>query len=380
MFNKKGEKDMNFTIKTLAVASALSISTSNIANATNLTASNWLPPSYAQSIHAYKNMFERLREKSGGEINTEVFYSGALLPAKTTIQGVRDGVADIGILYPAYTPAELPVESLINSVNFTSQDSLVAALAYTEMGMTNKALKNEFNNFNVVFTGAFVTPSYNFMCNTEVNDLAEAKGKRFRTAGASFTGLADKLNGTAVSVPIGDVYSGMQRGNLDCVMADPTNLTAASLNEVVKNITILNMGGATGVLWVTRKDSWQGLSENNRKLMLDEMMYSLVATHAEWDRQVDEAFDDAKKRGITIQDAEADLKTLLANYQNDFLGNVISDAKGVDNPAEISNEYQKLQLKWAKLLEGIDRKDVEAVTAVVKSEIFSKIDTQSFGL
>ncbi|WP_165784410.1 C4-dicarboxylate TRAP transporter substrate-binding protein [Zhengella mangrovi] len=367
-------------LKALLASTIFAVAASGVAHATDFTASQWLPPTYAQSIHAYKNFFDRVREKTNGEVNVEVYYSGSLLPAKTTMTGVRDGVADIGFLYPAYTPAELPVETFINSANFTSTDSLAAALAYTELGYTNPTMIAEYDNYNVVFGGAYVTPLYLFMCNTEVKNLEEAKGKRFRTAGASFTGLAEKLGGTAVSVPIGDVYSGMQRGNIDCVMADPTNLVSASFNEVVKNITTVKMGGSTGALWVFRKDSWAKISEENRKLMLDEMVRALVATHDEWTKQVTASFADAKERGIAVTEPDEDLANLLADYKKEFIANVVGSSDGVADAQALLDEYNNLQAKWTGLLNGVDRSDNEAVIAVVSKELLGKIDPATYGM
>lgn len=350
------------------------------ASADNFTASQWLPPTYAQSIHAYQNMFDRVRDMSSGEVDVETFYSGSLLPPKTTIQGVRDGVADIGFLYPAYTPAELPVQTFINSATFPVSDNLVAALAFTELGYTNPTLLGEFDSYNVVFTGAYVTPGYLIMCNQEVKNLEQANGLRFRTAGASYTGFAGKMNGTAVSVPIGDVYSGMQRGNIDCVLADPTNLISASFNEVVTDITTVAMGGSTGALWVTRKDSWAKISEDNRKLLLTEMARALVATHNEWTEQVDASFADAAEKGINVTEPEADLAAALDEFKADFISDVVSTAEGVDDAQALLDAYNAAQVKWAGLLDGVDRSDIDAVTDIVVKELHGMIDPATFGL
>lgn len=363
------------------IASALAAMTmTGVATAENFTASQWLPPTYAQSIHAYQNMFDRVREATGGEVDVETFYSGSLLPPKTTMTGVRDGVADIGFLYPAYTPAELPVESFINSATFTSNDSLVAALAFTELGFTNETLISEFDAYNVVFGGAYVTPSYLFMCNTEVVNLDQADGKRFRTAGSAYTAFSGALNGTAVSVPIGDVYSGMQRGSIDCVMADPTNLITASFNEVVKNITTVEMGGSTGVLWVIRKDSWNKISADNRAIMLDEMAKAIVYTHDEWAKQVTASFADAEERGIAISAPSDELATSLADFKASFISDLVANSGDIPDAAGLLDAYNAAQVKWAGLLEGVDRLDNDAVIAIVKQELGGMIDPATYGV
>ncbi len=372
---------MKFKQNIGALAAALAwVCTPSSAWAEKFTASQWLPPTYAQSMHAYKGMFDRVREATKGAVDVETFYSGSLLPAKTTITGVRDGAADIGFVYPAYTPAELPVASFINSVNFNSTDALVSALAFTEMGYTNAALKTELDRFNVMLGGTFVTPPYQFMCATPVNTLAQAKGKRFRTAGAAFTGLTEAMQGSAVSVPIGDVYSGMQRGSIDCVIADATNLTTASFNEVTKDITSVTLGGATGFQWVIRKDRWKKISPAHRALMLDEMVLAIVRTQAEWDKQVAAAMADADKRGIKSHPPAADLGQLIADYKKQFTEKLLNDPKALPNAKALLEEYQALQAKWTQRLQGVNRQDEAAVLAVAKKELHSKMDKASFGL
>jgi len=371
---------MKFNLKQIAAVTLIALGATSVAQAASFTASMWLSPTFPQSIHCYKNMFDRVREETKGKVNVETFYSGSLLPPKTVIQGVRDGVADIAFVYPAYTPAELPVTTFINTLTFTAKDSLAAGLAYTELVFTNETVKAELDSFNAIATGAYDTPSYHLMCNQEVKNLSEAKGKRFRTAGTAYTGFAAKLNSVAVSVPFNDVFSGLQRGNLDCTMADPTTLITASLNEVVKNITMVEMGGSTGLLWVINKKSWAKISEDNRVLLLNEMVRGIVATHVEWTEQTAKAFADAKKRGTAIQEPEADLAQALADYKKEFVASAVSSAEGVKNPQELMDEYNSLQEKWIGLLQGTNRTDVEAITAIVKKELLSKIDTKTFGI
>jgi TRAP-type transport system periplasmic protein len=365
----------------LSVATAATLAgIASPAAAQKMTASQWLPPSYAQPIHAYTGMFNRIREATNGKVDVETHFSGSLLPARTTMSGVRDGAADIGFVYPAYTPAEMPVASFINSATFNSSDPLATTLAFTELGYTNKAMKDELDKFKVMLGGTFVTPDYLFMCRPEVKTVDQARGKRFRTAGSSYTGFTQALGGSAVSVPIGDVYSGMQRGSIECVMADPTNLITASFNEVVRNITQLPMGGGTGYQWVIRKDSWNKISREHRQLILDEMVLAIIRTQAEWDKQVAEAFEDAKKRGIVISEPSADLSKLLADFKTQFTADLVKTSTNVPNAQALLDEYNALQKKWAGLLKGVDRKDEKAVLAIAKKEPHSKIDTASYGL
>ncbi|SFJ53943.1 C4-dicarboxylate TRAP transporter substrate-binding protein [Celeribacter neptunius] len=364
---------MHKTSMKLAASAVLALTSLTMsASAETYQASTWLPPSYPQSVHAYAGLFDRVREATGGEIDVEVHYSGALLPAKTTLTGVRDGVADFGFVYPGYMPAELPVQALLNNTSFVSDDSLAVALAYTEFNFTDPAALAEWDKFDVIFTGAFSTPVYHFMCNQPVTTLEEAKGMRMRTAGASFTSLVDSLGGTAVSVPIGDAYSGMQRGSLECIVADPTNLVSASFNEVVSDITTISLGVVTGADWVIAKDTWEDFSAEQKQLLKDEMALALVRTQMQFASDAQAAFDDAVGRGIVLHDAGEDLSAHVADFKAGVIENLIAEASTVDNPQAVFDQYTQLQADWTARLAEIDRSDEAAILALVQEHLMSK--------
>ena len=357
---------MKISSITLAAAFGLT-SLTGVAIADTYQASIYLPATYPQAKFAYAGMFDRVREATGGKLDFDIHYGGSLLPAKTTINGMRDGVADVGFVYPSYTPAELPIQAFLNSASFVADDSLAVSLAYAELNFTNADAQAEWDKFNVVFTGAFSTPVYNMMCNTPVVSLDEAKGKRMRTAGAAFTGLADSLGATAVSVPIGDAYSGMQRGSLDCILADPTNMLSASFNEVVTDITVVPLGVVTGANWVFNKASWSKFSDEERALLKSEMALALARTQLDFDKSVGESFADAEQREIKLHEAGGDLGGHIAAFKAEFIANLVKDAASVPNAQAIFDEYAALQKAWSERLAGVDRTDEEAVAALAGS-------------
>lgn len=353
---------------TTGVLAAAFAAAASMASAETYSAAIYLPQSYAQAKFAYTEMFDRVREETDGEMNFETFYSGSLLPAKTTVTGIRDGVAQVGFVYPPYTPADLPIADFLNNASFASEDSLATALAYTEINFSNEALRAEWEQFGIVFGGAFATPEYYFLCNEPLTGVAQARGKRMRTAGKSFTEIATSLSAAAVSVPIGDAYSGMQRGSLDCILADPTNLISASFNEVVTGVTEIGLGLVPGANWAYNKDFWDGLDDDQRALLKREMALAMIRTQAEFARNVKESLEDARARDIAVSGPDADLAEHIANFKTEYINNLIANSEGrFDADAQaIFDEYTALQDKWSSLLEGVDRTDEAAVLAIVE--------------
>jgi len=358
------------TTRTLTACMALGTLASP-ALAQDLTASTWLPQNYAHSKHAYTNMFERLSEATDSELNAEIFFGGSLLPARTTLSGIGDGVADVGYVYAAYTPAELPIQTFLNNASFVSDDMWAVALAYTEYNYTNAEAIAEWEAHNVILPGAHATPLYNILCNAEVITPEQAQGKRMRTAGASFSGLVDSLGATPVSVPIPDAYSGMQRGSLDCVIADPNTLVSFSFNEVVTDVTTAPLGVVTGAIWAFNKDSWGGLSEEHKALMKDEMARAIVRTHMEFDQNVADAFADAEAKGIALHEAGPELAAHIDKYKAEYVDTLIAEEEDIDGQ-QIFDDFVALQQAWAERLAGVDRTDEEALVALVQEHLMSK--------
>lgn len=344
------------------------------------TANSYLPPTYPQSVHGYTETFDRVRERTNGELDFETHFSGALLPAETTLTGLRDGVAEVGLIYPSYTPAELPIADFLNSVSFLNEDPLAAALAYTELNFTLPALKEEWGRYGTVFGGAFATPVYRIMCISPVTTLDEARGKSYRTASAAYTAFAGSVGGTAVSVPIGDAYSGLQRGSLDCLLADPTNMTTASLNEVVKNVTLASLGTAMGATWAYNRDYWSGLSPEHRTVLLEEMMKGMVDQQLKFAALEAESLEEARGRGIVVEEPAEDLAAHVADFKAHWAEQAVAQSAAIGEPQAILDAYAAAQQRWTDLLSGVDRNDPAAVLAVVNENLLGKIDAANYGM
>lgn len=367
------KKYMMLHLAGLAVAGTLA----SPAVAGSYTASSWLPGTYELSSQGFVDTFDRVRENSGGELDFEVHLSGSLLPAKTTMTGVRDGVAQVGIVYPPYTPAELPFNNLLNSASFLSEDPMVAALAYTEMNFTNETLLAEWGRYGVVFGGGYSTPVYNLLCNNKIAAVGDMQGKRLRTASSTHSAIVSALEGSPVSAPIGDVYSGMQRGSLDCAVADPTNLVSASFNEVVTDVTDVPLGVVIGAIWVYNDDFWHDVTADDRRLLLDEMALGIIRTQNLYRNNALSALEDAKGRGINIVEPEDDLTGFVKTYKADFIAGLSSTAlEGSDAATSkaLIDAYIATQARWADLLKGIDRNDETALLAVIKENLYDKVD------
>ncbi|MDQ0314573.1 C4-dicarboxylate TRAP transporter substrate-binding protein [Amorphus orientalis] len=346
-------------------------------------ATNWLTPVHILNEQPYQRFAEDIAKDTDGEIAFEVYSSGSLVPAKSTMQGIRDGVAQLGVVYPGYSPSELPVNNVLNDLVFTSDDALAAALAYTEVGITNASVQGEWKKNGGIFVGGYSTPVYNFICMQPIRTPDDAKGKKIRTAGGAQTQWVESLGGVPVSVPIGDVYSGLSRGSIDCTMSDPTNLDKGNkFWEVAKSVTTLPMGVVMGATYVMNPSFWQGLSEDQKKTLLDHMALGVARTQVTYAADVDAALKGSEERGLEIIEPSQELTSALDAFQSNFVEELPQksvETRSIDDPSGVIDAFLAAQTAWKEKLAKIDRTDPEAVAELIRSDIYGKLDMSSFG-
>ncbi|WP_199257999.1 C4-dicarboxylate TRAP transporter substrate-binding protein [Paracoccus binzhouensis] len=347
-------------------------------------ATNWMAPSHILNAVAYEPFVKEIAAATDNRVEFEVYSSGSLVPAPTTLQAIGDGVAQLGIVAASYTPSELPLSGLINDLAFLAVDDYAAAFALTEIGMLNPEMIAEYGRHDAVFLGGYSTPIYNFFCMKEISDPASVQGLKIRTAGTAQNEWIAFLGATPVAVPMTDVYTGLERGSLDCTLSDPTNLEFGyKFQEIVKHVNRLPQGASLGASYVLNRDFWSGLSPQDRRAILDLAGLALARSQVAYRQGVDSALKGAAERGVVISDPAPGMEAKLKEFQDGMLAGLAKrtmEQRGIDDPTPIIEEYLALTRKWTKLLEGVDRNDAEAIAWLVNEQIYSRVDEATFGV
>ncbi len=372
------------TSKIIAGASALMLATTCLpAIAADYNANIFFADSHSLARGPYLEFAEKVSEATGGSVNFKVFTGGSLLPPAASMQGVADGVAQVSYHAGTYTPAELPVNNLIGNVPFYSSDAAVIALASTEFGLTNKAALEEWKKNGIVFGGGYSTATYNLICSSPVVTLADVKGKRMRMAGGAWTRFAEHIGAVPVSIPSSEMYIGLDTGSLDCAVTPGDSLVTFSLTDVTSSINTLPVGNYyAGMLWGYNPAFWQGLSTEERSALFDQMAYYLVKGTMDNVSDAQGAIAAAVEKG-SLKEVQPDdaLKNAVSEFAAADEAAVIAEAegRGVENAAEILQQYKAIVDRWTALLEGVDHSDIDAMAELARKEIYGKLDPAAYG-
>ncbi len=347
--------------------------------------SSWLGPTQPITIHAHQEWSEAVKEATNGEVSIRLVLGGALIPAKATTQGISDGVAQIGLVSAAYTPSELPVSNALGDMGFASPDPMLLAFAYSDFMMNEPMGYNEWRNNGVIYGGAHSTPAYHYICRDELRTVEDFKGKRIRLFGGGWARFAEeKLGAISVNMTFGEIFTGLERGALDCVAADPTVLTSGpSIMELVKGYTTLNLSPYyTNATWIYNPDFWQGMTDEQRRAVFDESANALARLHVQYAAQVDESLAEASAGGVSMIESTE----LQAAYDEWVAGDAatareIAKSKfGIDDPDALYASFQTYIDKWSGLLDGVDRTSETELAALLKTNLYDAIDVSKYGM
>lgn len=332
-------------------------------------------PIFAESVTAASN----------GEITFEAFMSGSLAEGRDTLRAIRTGIAHGGLVIGAYVPADLPLNKVLNAATISLGDQYAAALAISELSLTHPRLLDEWRNAQVVFGGGLSTPPLWLYCTTPVTTVADFAGKRTWATSGTQTELINALGGVPVSVSVNDVYSGLQRGSLDCATNDPSGILAGfRWGEIANHITTMPMGLVLGgALFAYNPDFWASLSADQRRLLMDQMALATARMLVDYQTDIVAGLEGAPAAGVSILEPDPSFVAARDAFNEIFLANLVTDAienRRIDDPSEVLEAFQALEAQWRERLASVDRLDAEAVAALIRTHIYDPLDAETYGV
>lgn len=336
------------------------------------------------SKYGYIEWAKTVEELSGGELKPEVYTGTVLLAPRAALQGIRDGIVQVAHHAAVYTPSELPVANAIQELGFNYDDPLAAILAATEFSLTNETQLQEWKDKGIVYLGAYATPPYILFCREPITTLAEFQGKRIRTAGSTVSLWVEAAGGVPVNIPSSEMYTGLERGTLDCASNAASDLIDRSLWEVAEHTTVLPTGMYwSGPQWGFNPEFWASLSPKHREILMQATAKTIASMTVNYIANAEKALVTAAERGNTIHEPAADLAKSAEDFRAqaiDMAYGMAAERYGLSNGKELIDEFRATYAKWQDKLSGIDRTDQAAIEALAMSEIYSKLDPATYGV
>lgn len=369
-----------------AVAALMALTT--VAEAKELRFAIGYPPNSAP-VKVMEDYAAKVSELTGGDLTVKVFPS-SLLSFPETSPGVRDGIADMGLLATGYHPTEYPINNLvpnttIQMINFgddvKGREAMAFASALTEYTFFHcPGCNDEFRAQNQVFTSIASTSAYYLMCNKPIGSADALAGLRMR-APSNWARWTAYVGGNPVSITLGEMNEGMSQGVLDCLVASAAELVNWNLTSLVTDIAVGVPGGvAAGAPVNINRDTWQALSAEERSALMKAGAYSQAQYAWAFQQAEAQALDAAKAAGAKVADADASIVAKTKDFvvkDTAAMLDEVASKYGIEDGAAMLDTFAPILEKWVGLAATID--DVETYEEALWTEIFSKVDVDTHG-
>lgn len=341
-------------IRTAASLMALALVPQMAQAETTISYSSWFPGNSTLHTRVLTPMFERITAATDGEITFNVFTDGTVAGGRTTLQTVRDGVADMGLLATSYHPAELRTAAWLSEASILVRDALVGAGAYNEMIFQNcDACLSEMAEQGIVPIAYHATPPYEMMCNRPLRSAADMTGLRVRTIG-SWASWVESAGGVAVNMTVPEAYEGLERGQLDCVAGSPAWLIQMSLYDVVTNVSTMGIGTFAGGIPINMNaETWDSLTPEQQQIFYREGAYAVVDVALEFAAEDQEALAGAAAHNLTLDEPGEDLTAAFTAFSANERVRLLAmaESRGIENAEALLDTYVALLAKWEGIVD-----------------------------
>ena len=231
---------------------------------TELTYATPYPPSHPFS-RADIRWMEYIERESGGSLRIVPMWSGVLLSSDMSLEELRHGVADIGLVTPIYTRGGthlIRIQSGFYSGAKTI-DSQVALYRCLEASVPQ--LSRELSGIHVLAVQGGLLPGV-VTTKKPVRALSDLKGLRIR-APSELLAVLRELGADPVNMPMGEVYSAMARGVIDGVIAPVDTFQTLHFDEVGNYYATLSVPRGAYPSRAIGDRAWRRLSPEQQALM-----------------------------------------------------------------------------------------------------------------
>ncbi|MEY2927445.1 MAG: hypothetical protein RL367_1922 [Pseudomonadota bacterium] len=236
------------------------------AGVTTLTYASPYPPTHPFS-RADLTWIAFVEQRSHGTLKIKPIWSGALLSSDMSMEELRHGVADIGLITPIYVKGGTHLIR-IQSGFASGADSVESQAAlYRCIAAGNPQIDRELAGLQVLAVQGGNLPGI-VTRDKPVRSLADLKGMRLRAPTELLTVL-QTLGADPVNMPMGQVYSAMAKGVIDGVIAPGDTFKSMHFAEIARNYTSLSVPRGAYPARAMGARRWATLNAEQRQILLE---------------------------------------------------------------------------------------------------------------
>ena len=171
------------------------------------------PPGFPVLGEGCQLLADLCREMSGGRLDITVYGGGELVPPLEAFDAVRQGAAEVGSGAAYYWAGKAPAAQFFAGYPFGLNAQQMNAWLMSGGGI--ELWRELYAEYNLVpFAGGNTGVQMGGWFNRKIESVADFRGLKMRMPGLGGRVL-ERLGGTPVLLPGGELYTGLERGIID---------------------------------------------------------------------------------------------------------------------------------------------------------------------
>lgn len=249
---------MKHLVTSLILAAGLATGPA-LADAVKLNAVT-LAPRQAYITNPFKMFVDEVNEKFADQV--EIAWRGGpeVMPPFKQAEGVRNGAMDMTYTSPSYYQGLVPTSGTMN-LSFKTYAEIAATDYYNKMTELHAEK-------DLVFLGEIPATQLDFLMylRDDATSLSDIKGKRIRVF-PTLLPLVEALGAEPIVLPMGEIYTAMERGAIDGYMQGPVG-QAEQFEGLVKTVVYPGVYRA-GFPVLINKKKWDQIPPETQQALQD---------------------------------------------------------------------------------------------------------------
>ncbi|TYL54957.1 C4-dicarboxylate ABC transporter substrate-binding protein [Nocardioides sp. BGMRC 2183] len=300
---------------------------------------------------------EAVTDWSGGKIEFETNYSYSIAPPIEVSDAVADGRLDLSYTIPAYQPDELPASNaLIDLSIMADQTPLVGVLQLLGWSIQTSTASDEilaeFENLGLhpLVPDYALGPDALF-CTEPRSSLADLDGVTSRMGTRLNAEQFDALGMEGVSVDLTEAFEALQRGVVDCTVANPLTASLTGMFEIAPYARIAPTAGFSGGMgaMVINDSFWESLPLVARQLLHDRLDVFIKEQIGSTLNAIAETVEATAANGGGLEPFDDDVVTALEEENESLIDASREELAGVSDPNAFVDTSQQNMDTWRQV-------------------------------
>lgn len=266
-----------------------------------LTYSDHDPPNGMRTKFLREYWFPAIEEETDGKVKINAIFGGGLLTSGEALDGIRDGVTDIGLVYPDNYSERMYTYELFKLFP-VAPDSFEGVYnifdrAFDELPVLQEDLDKNNQKVLLLTTGLPIV----FGSKPELDSLEDLEKGKWRAASRWHLSVLKNMEATPVSVPWEDVYMSIETGVIDGVMTNFDGFHMMKFYESSENVMVgKELWWAAPFLHTINNDTWESLPTDIQEGILRASERAQKDFIKVYEKELEAAVEQEKSAGANV--------------------------------------------------------------------------------